>query len=629
MKTARRKIKQIRLIHDNCDTEEALRLRSQELDALARVVSILAEPGNFEETFERKAAQVLEELAQIVQADWVTLRQADGMAQGLRLVAAAGPATRGSPPIPILTDHETISYAASRQSRYVVINDYPAHPDASPRIVALGMKSVMMVPIKGSGSATGLLNVISQEADHFTPNRVSLLMAIADGLGTLLANARIAHELRDKLDELDALTEVSKIITSTLDISLVYEQFASEVKKLVDVEWIGIILIDETRANLKLAYLSEQVGSAIREGETVPLAGTLTEHVAKSQRTLICGDLTKETRFWTTKWTLQEGLRSAITVPLISKQKIVGGFVLLSRRYHAFGPREQSILEHLANQIAPAVENSLIFQERDRLASALESIGDAVAFLDLSGNIQFTNRAFEEIYGYTLEETQGEMHISDLIPADPSDEVLAKQAFEQGGTEGWKGEVKRLHKDGTPLDVLLTVTPVKNSGLAVIGRIDVSRDITARKRTEERIQETARLASIGELAAGVAHEINNPLAVILGLSQLITAEDLPQQTMDDVDNIYGQAQRAARIVHSLLSFARKHEPDKQRVNLVETIGKVLEFKAHDFKVNRGYVNRCVNDIRRRPSQPLIQWRFHPHTVHRDRRLRSTQGPSDA
>ncbi len=44
---------------------------------------------------------------------------------------------------------------------------------------------------------------------------------------------------------------------------------------------------------------------------------------------------------------------------------------------------------------------------------------------------------------------------------------------------------------------------------------------------------------------------------------------------------------------------------------------------------RGYVNRCVNDIRRRPSQPLIQWRFHPHTVHRDRRLRSTQGPSDA
>ena len=53
------------------------------------------------------------------------------------------------------------------------------------------------------------------------------------------------------------------------------------------------------------------------------------------------------------------------------------------------------------------------------------------------------------------------------------------------------------------------------------------------------------------------------------------------------------------------------------------------FLVTNSRSGGGYVNRCVNDIRRRPSQPLIQWRFHPHTVHRDRRLRSTQGPSDA
>ncbi len=58
-------------------------------------------------------------------------------------------------------------------------------------------------------------------------------------------------------------------------------------------------------------------------------------------------------------------------------------------------------------------------------------------------------------------------------------------------------------------------------------------------------------------------------------------------------------------------------------------GKGKEAKLVFMGHARGYVNRCVNDIRRRPSQPLIQWRFHPHTVHRDRRLRSTQGPSDA
>ena len=57
--------------------------------------------------------------------------------------------------------------------------------------------------------------------------------------------------------------------------------------------------------------------------------------------------------------------------------------------------------------------------------------------------------------------------------------------------------------------------------------------------------------------------------------------------------------------------------------------EILDFGDGIGDGTGGYVNRCVNDIRRRPSQPLIQWRFHPHTVHRDRRLRSTQGPSDA
>ena len=589
-KTATRNNKQNRMANEACIAQEALRLRSKELHALARVVSILSEPGTFEGTFETKAAQVLEDLAEIVQADWVTLRQEDETGHGLRLVAAAGPATLASPPMPILTNPETIARDALRQERSVVINDYLAHPNASPRIVALGMKSVMMVPIKSSGQAKALLNVISRQANHFTPDRVDLLMVIADAIGTLLANARMAHELRDKLNELDVLTEVSKIITSNLDLSVVYEQFASEVKKLVDVEWIGIILIDEASASLKLAYLSEQVGSVIKQGETIPLKGTLTEHVMRSQRTLICGDLTKENRFWTTDWTLEKGLRSAITVPLIVKQKIVGGFVLLSRRYHAFGPQEQSILERLANQIAPVIENTLIFQERDRLASALESIGDAVAFLDLSGYIQFTNRAFDEMYGSTREEIRGEAHISTLIPDDPYAEVLAKEAFDQGGEGGWKGEVKRLRNDGAALDVLLTVTPVKNNTREVIGRIDVSRDITERKRTEQRMQETARLASIGELSAGVAHELNNPLAGILGLSQLITAEDLPEQVLDDIRNIYREAQRATRIVQSLLSFARKYEPNKLLVNLAEILRKVLEFKSHDFKVNNIQVN---------------------------------------
>ena len=68
---------------------------------------------------------------------------------------------------------------------------------------------------------------------------------------------------------------------------------------------------------------------------------------------------------------------------------------------------------------------------------------------------------------------------------------------------------------------------------------------------------------------------------------------------------------------------------RTKVDWAHVIKKLVDEDYPDRDRIGGYVNRCVNDIRRRPSQPLIQWRFHPHTVHRDRRLRSTQGPSDA
>ena len=77
--------------------------------------------------------------------------------------------------------------------------------------------------------------------------------------------------------------------------------------------------------------------------------------------------------------------------------------------------------------------------------------------------------------------------------------------------------------------------------------------------------------------------------------------------------------------NTLWRFYKGHRQAMRKL-FERTVRTAVTMKLVDLAVQGGYVNRCVNDIRRRPSQPLIQWRFHPHTVHRDRRLRSTQGP---
>ncbi|MEE3141248.1 MAG: ATP-binding protein [Chloroflexota bacterium] len=105
------------------------------------------------------------------------------------------------------------------------------------------------------------------------------------------------------------------------------------------------------------------------------------------------------------------------------------------------------------------------------------------------------------------------------------------------------------------------------------------------KRTEERMNETARLASIGELAAGVAHEINNPLTSVLGYSEMLMRSDILEQFRKDVETISVEAQRAAKIVKNLLFFARKSGTEKQYTDPNGIVNRALEMKSYDFKVN--------------------------------------------
>jgi signal transduction histidine kinase len=118
-------------------------------------------------------------------------------------------------------------------------------------------------------------------------------------------------------------------------------------------------------------------------------------------------------------------------------------------------------------------------------------------------------------------------------------------------------------------------------------------DVTERKkaeeekqRMEEQLRLAGRLAAVGELSAGVAHELNNPIAAIQGFAQLLTGRnDLDETTKKDLGIIYREAQRAAKITQNLLSFARRHEPEKGFVSLNEVLEKTIELRAHQMKVN--------------------------------------------
>ncbi len=136
----------------------------------------------------------------------------------------------------------------------------------------------------------------------------------------------------------------------------------------------------------------------------------------------------------------------------------------------------------------------------------------------------------------------------------------------------------------------VTTSPIFDEKGEVVASVHVTRDVTERRQRQDSLIVTDRLASVGELASGIAHELNNPLTSVIGFSQLILDKDVPDDIREDVRIISSEAQRAAAVVKNLLTFARKHAPVKQLVNVNDIIEKVLELRAYEEKVSNIRVN---------------------------------------
>jgi len=132
-------------------------------------------------------------------------------------------------------------------------------------------------------------------------------------------------------------------------------------------------------------------------------------------------------------------------------------------------------------------------------------------------------------------------------------------------------------------------SPVTDKGGKYIGAIACVQDITERKRMQEQLIMQDRLASIGQLVSGVAHEINNPLTSVIGFSELLLKRDLPDDVKAELKMINDEALRTIKIINGLLTFARKQPEGKTAIDINEEIQKVLALRGHEQEVNNIHV----------------------------------------
>jgi PAS domain S-box-containing protein len=198
---------------------------------------------------------------------------------------------------------------------------------------------------------------------------------------------------------------------------------------------------------------------------------------------------------------------------------------------------------------------------------------------------EYVSPSAVEITGYTPEEHYADPGLGfKMLYAEDRQRLmeLTKSPEKAAGVVIFKW----IKKDGSEIWTEQKNTPIFDENGQMIAIEGIARDITERKKMEERMVTTDRLASVGELSSGIAHELNNPLTSVIGIIQLLLErEDIPDDILKDLQLVNNEAQRAARVVKNLLIFARKHPNEKQLSSINQTIEKVLELRLYDQKVN--------------------------------------------
>jgi PAS domain S-box-containing protein len=228
------------------------------------------------------------------------------------------------------------------------------------------------------------------------------------------------------------------------------------------------------------------------------------------------------------------------------------------------------------------MERQLAQQEEFR-SRLLESFPDLILVVDLEERYTFVSSRAQALLGYRPDEMLGKK-ISEMADHAP-DLVSLYHTLVSGDQAFGAAEYGTRHRDGSGHTMRAAGSQLADAEGKISGVIFSLRDITIERKLEQQIVESERLAAMGAMIGGVAHELNNPLTSILGVSELLQDTETNETSRKQLSMLQQQARRAAEIVQNLTYFSRPPAPGKSRINLVEIVERTLNLHAYSLRKN--------------------------------------------
>jgi len=432
---------------------------------------------------------------------------------------------------------------------------------------------------------------------------------------------------------LATLNKISSTISQSLELSQILNSAINSVVDSMRVDGVWIHLLDRESNELVLAAHH----GICEEFTRIKVGYGLSGRVAESGQPLFVGDLSKDPR---APKTAQQQMCSALIVPLSSKGKVNGTLGVSSRSYRSFHQGEIELLTAIGNQIGVAIDNARLYQRQQEVAEELriseqryrelfESAHDAIWVHDLDGNITTANRAAEELGGYPIKELIGMNARVFLREESLNLSGRIKRTLLLGETVEQPYEQRLIRRDGTEAILQLTTNLIREDGKPT-GFLHIARDVTREKEmqdklsaayrelseshqrlkeSQEQLIQAEKLTSLGQLAASIAHEVNNPLSGILVYTQLlikkIASDNIPKETaLEYLSKMEFELIRSTKLIRNLLDFARQSSPAFRQVNLNDVVNRAFDLAAHSAELQHVQVIKELD-----PSLPNLMADF--------------------
>ncbi|MGH8698917.1 MAG: histidine kinase dimerization/phospho-acceptor domain-containing protein, partial [Burkholderiales bacterium] len=379
-----------------------------------------------------------------------------------------------------------------------------------------------------------------------------------------------------RLSELFSLQELSYVLSDSLQVERIVDQIARYAMRFLKARGALIALAGETPADpLRVAAaegtLESLAGRTIAPDQPGLIARSVRSErleLERNARAVLVGDVTAD---------------AVAALPLRAHGVVLGTLVIAEPTDALFEGEHVRLLSTVATQAAAALANARFFGmvERAKLQweTAFDALSEGIAVVDDEGRMRRVNRALADLLGRPIPQVLGEHLCHALLGRSLALMQLLDQA-----RHGDRPPPLVALSETTGRMFRITAAPIQraSSGQTVVVLVE---DVTDEQALEAQLIQSEKLAAVGQLVSGVAHELNNPLTSITGLSEFLL-EQTPagSREREHLQVVHEQAERAGRIVRNLLTFARKGPTERTRVDLNDVVQRTVLLISYDLRL---------------------------------------------